>query len=166
MTCIHPPLPTLHLLGERASAVKIGRRINSQGGSAMDGTRGIGRAMFAAVLLMIGGVLGIIYGIAAISNSSFFVHNTHYLFSSLKAWGWVALILGILELLAAISIFGGGTYGRWFGIFAASLVAIDALLDLPAYPFWSLAVFALSLYIIHGLIVYEDYGPGPDPGRV
>jgi hypothetical protein len=53
--------------------------------------------MFAAVLLMIGGVLNIVYGIAAIGNSSFFVHNTHYVFASLKGWGWITLILGILE---------------------------------------------------------------------
>jgi hypothetical protein len=112
--------------------------------------------MFAAVLLMIGGVLGIVYGIAAISNSSFFVHNTHYLFSDLKTWGWVTLILGIIELVAAISLFGGGAYGRFIGIFAASLVAIDALFALPGNAFWSLAVFALSLYIIHGLIIYGE----------
>jgi uncharacterized YccA/Bax inhibitor family protein len=120
----------------------------------MDETRGVGRAMFAAVLLIVGGVLGIIYGIAAIGNSSFFTHNTHYVFSDLKTWGWITLIIGILELGAAMSLFRGGGFGIWFGIFAASLAAIDALLDIPAYPFWSLAVFALSLYIIHGLVVF------------
>jgi hypothetical protein len=122
----------------------------------MNETRGVGRAMFAAVLLMIGGILGIVYGIAAISNSAFFVHNTHYVFGSLKTWGWVALIIGILELLAALSLFGGGLFGRWVGIFAASLAAINALFDIPAEPFWSLAVFALSIYIIHGLIVFGE----------
>jgi hypothetical protein len=37
-----------------------------------------------------------------------------------------------------------------------SLAAIGALLDLPAYPFWSLAVFALSIWIIYGLLVYQE----------
>ena len=77
----------------------------------MDRVRGLGLAIFAAVLLMIGGVLNIIYGIAAIGNSSFFVHNTHYVFASLKGWGWITLILGILEVLASLSLFGGGEYG-------------------------------------------------------
>ena len=122
----------------------------------MNDMRGVGRAIFAAVFLLIGGVLNIIWGIAAIGNSKFFVHNTHYVFSNLHTWGWVTLILGILELLAGMSLFAGNAYGRWFGIIAASLVAIDSLLNIPAYPFWSLAVFALSLWIIHGLVVYGE----------
>ena len=129
----------------------------------MNEVRGSGRALFAAVLLMIGGVLNIIYGIAAISNSHFFNHttNTHYVFASLRGWGWVALILGILEILASISLFGGGAYGRFFGIAVGTLAAIDALLSIPAYPLLSIAIFALSLWIIYGLVVYgepEDVG--------
>src|ERR1700743_3205081 len=122
----------------------------------MKEVRGLGRAVFAAVLLMIGGVLNIIYGIAAIGNSHFFVANTHYVFGDLRTWGWVTLILGVRQLLASFSLFGGGAYGRWFGIIAGSLMAIAALLDIPAYPFWSLAIFALSVWIIYGLVVYGE----------
>lgn len=122
----------------------------------MDEVRGVGRAIFAAVFLMIGGVLNIIWGIAAIGNSSFFTHNTHYVFASLKGWGWITLIIGILELLASLSLLAGNAFGRWFGIFAASLAAIGALLDIPAYPFWSLAIFGLSLWVIQGLVVYGE----------
>ena len=122
----------------------------------MGEVRGVGRSMFAAILLMIGGVLNVIWGIAAISNSHFFVHNQHYVFSNLKGWGWITLILGVFELFASLSLFGGRTFGRWFAVFAASLVAIESLLSIPAYPFWSLAIFALSLWIIHGLFVLGD----------
>jgi len=119
----------------------------------MNEVRGVGRAVFAAVLLTVGGVLNIIYGIAAIGNSKFFVHDTHYVFASLKSWGWITLIIGILELAAAMSLFQGGTYGRYFAIVVGCLAAIGALLEIPGYPFWSLAVFALSLWIIHGLTI-------------
>ena len=122
----------------------------------MDNVRGLGRAIFAAVFLMIGGVLNIIWGIAAIGNSRFFVANTHYVLSDLKTWGWVTLILGILEVLASLALLAGNAFGRWFGIIAAALVAIASLLDLPAYPFWSICIFALSLWIIHGLVVYGE----------
>ena len=121
----------------------------------MDPVRGLGRSIFAATLLLIGGVLNIIYGIAAISNSHFFAHNTTYVFGSLKTFGWITLILGVIELLAAASLFGGGVFGRFFGIFAGVLVAIDALLAIPGSPFLSIAIFALALWIIHGLAIYE-----------
>ena len=90
-----------------------------------------------------------IYGIAAIGNSSFFINDTQYILSGLKTWGWVALVLGVLQLIAAFSLWGGGLYGRIIGISAAGLSAIDALLSIPAYPFWSLAIFALDIVIIH-----------------
>jgi hypothetical protein len=120
------------------------------------GVKGLGRAMFATVLLIVGGVLNIIYGISAISNSHFFTANAHYVFSNLKTWGWITLILGIMEIIAAISLVGGGIYGRWFALVAAALTAIGALLEIPAYPLWSIAIFALSLWIIHGLVLYGD----------
>ena len=120
----------------------------------MDNEGGGSAVILAGAFLMLGGVLNIIYGIAAISNSSFFTHNTHYVFSNLKTWGWVVLIIGILELFAATSLLAGKAFGRWFGIAVGSLNAISALLSIPAYPLWSLAIFALSLWIVYGLSVY------------
>ncbi len=108
--------------------------------------------VFAAFMLGIAGTLNIFWGIAAIGNSSFFVANSHYILSSLKTWGWITLILGILEWIAAGSLFSGGSFGRWFGAVAASLTAIVALLEIPAYPFWSLCVFALSIIVVYELL--------------
>ena len=122
----------------------------------MDQVRGLGRAIFAAVFLMIGGVLNVIYGIAGISQSHVFTANAHYVFGHLRTWGWVTLIIGILEILASLSLFGGGAFGRWFGIFAGALAAIAALLAIPSYPLLAIAIFALSLWIIHGLVVYGE----------
>jgi hypothetical protein len=108
--------------------------------------------IFAGILLGISGVLNVIWGIAAIAESHFFVLNTHYILSDLKTWGWITLILGVAEGIAAMSLFAGGAYGRWFGVAMAALVAIDSLLNIPAYPFWSLCVFALSVIILYQLV--------------
>jgi hypothetical protein len=107
--------------------------------------------VFAGVLLLVAGVLNIVYGLAAIGDSKFFAENVEFILSSLNTWGWIILIIGVLELIAAFSLFSGGEFGRWFGIFIASLNAIGALLSIPAYPFWSLAVFALAIIIIYKL---------------
>src|SRR5205823_11050089 len=107
--------------------------------------KGAGRAVFAAILLVIAGVLNIIYGIAAVSDAHFYTSTgTHYVFSSLHTWGWITIILGIVELTAGFSLFGGGAYGRVVGITAATIGAIGALLSVAgAYPFWLLGMFAL-----------------------
>jgi len=115
---------------------------------------GAGWVMFAGIMLLIVGVLNVIYGIAAVGDSKFFVHETQYILSGLNTWGWVTIILGALQILAAFSIWSGGGFGRWFGIFVASLSAIGALMYMPAYPFWSLAVFAIDILIIYGLAAY------------
>ncbi len=114
--------------------------------------------VFAAILLLIAGVLNVIYGIAAIGDSHFFTANAHYIISSLHTWGWVTVIIGAFELIAGFSLFSGGGFGRWVGIFAAALASISALLSIPAYPFWSLCIFALSIIILYELAKSPDRG--------
>ena len=115
---------------------------------------GSGWVLFAGIMLVTVGVLNVIYGIAAIGDSKFFVANTQFILSGLNTWGWVMLILGALQILAAFSIWSGGGYGRWFGIACAVANAIAALLSIPAYPFWSLAIFTLDILVIYGLAAY------------
>lgn len=119
--------------------------------------RGVGSAMFVGILLMIAGILNIIYGIAAVGNASFFVNDTQYVFSSLHTWGWITIILGIIELTASVSLFGGQAYGRIIGILAATIGAVGALLNVGGtHPWWSLGIFAICLVCIHGLVVLGE----------
>ncbi len=119
--------------------------------------KGVGSALFVGILLMIAGILNIIYGIAAVGNSHFYVNDTNFVFSSLHTRGWITIILGVIELTAAFSLFGGGTYGRVVGLAAATLGAIGALLDIGgAHPWWAIGVFAVCLICIHGLVVLGE----------
>ena len=73
-------------------------------GNAM---RGVGRVVFVAILLLTAGTLNIIDGIAAVSNAHFF-DGTQYAFSSLHTWGWIGIIVGIIQLTGGFSLFGSG----------------------------------------------------------
>ena len=119
-----------------------------------DYAEGGGWVLFSGIMILTVAVLNIIWGIAAIGNSSFFVQDQRYILSELNTWGWIVLIIGALQLAAAFSIWAGGTFGRWFGIAAATVNAIVALLTIPAYPFWSLAIFAVDVLVIYGLAAY------------
>ena len=112
--------------------------------------------VFAGILLAVSGVLNVIWGIAAIGDSHFFTANAHYIFSNLNTWGWITLIIGVVELFAAFSLFQGGGFGRVIGIIAAALASIASLLAIPAAPFWSICVFALSIIVIYELAKTAD----------
>jgi hypothetical protein len=119
-----------------------------------------GWVTFAAVLLLIAGTLNVIYGIAAIGDSSFFIQDARYVISDLNTWGWIIVVIGLLQVTAAGSLWRGGLFGRIMGIGAASISAIGALLSIPAYPFWSLAIFALDIVIIHQISAHGTEGRG------
>jgi hypothetical protein len=119
--------------------------------------RGAGRATFAAVLLLIAGTLNIIYGIGALSDANIFHNGQRYVFTNLNTMGWVLLVLGLLQLTGGFSLMAGNTYGRVLGVIAAGLGAIGALLSISGpNPWWSLGVFALCVYILHGILVLGD----------
>ena len=119
---------------------------------------GEGWLVYAGVLILVGAVLNIVWGIAAIGNAHFFVANAQYVFSDLNTWGWITLIIGAVLLVAALGIFGGARWAVWTGVVFLGLNAIDQLLSIPAYPFWSLAMFGLCLVGIYGLVAHGDAG--------
>ncbi len=119
--------------------------------------RGAGRVVFAATMLIILGVLNIIYGIGALDDANIFVNDTRFILSDLNALGWVLILVGLLQLTAGFSLMSGNTYGRVLGITAGSIGAISALFSVGgAFPWWSLAMFALCIYVVHGIIVFGE----------
>jgi hypothetical protein len=123
----------------------------------MDETKGAGWLLFAGIMILIAGTLNVIWGIAAIDNANFFVEDQRYIFEDLITMGWIILIIGIIQLIAAFSIWAGGEFGRWIGIIGASLSAIGALLSIPGFPLWSVSVFAIDILILYGLIAYGGH---------
>jgi hypothetical protein len=109
------------------------------------------------MLLLIAGTLNVIYGIGALDGANIFTDDKRYIFTDLNTLGWVLIVLGLLQLTGGFSLMAGNAYGRMIGITAASLGAIGALLSIGgAYPWWSLAIFALCVYVIHGIFIYGD----------
>src|SRR3954453_9311838 len=97
--------------------------------------RGVGRAAFAATLLLIAGTLNIIYGIGALDDANVFVGDKRFIFSNLHTMGWVLIILGVIQLTGGFSLWSGNTYGRVIGLVGGSFGAIGALLSIGgAYP--------------------------------
>jgi hypothetical protein len=115
---------------------------------------GYGMVLFASILLLVLGCFNLIQGIAAIANSHVFVANAHYVVGNLRAWGWITLIFGILQLLAAAGVLAGNQAARWFAVAVLALNAIDQMFFIPAYPFWALTIIAMDVIALWGLCAY------------
>ena len=117
--------------------------------------RGTGRVIFAATLLLIVGVLNIIYGIGALDDANIFTNDRRFVLDDLNTLGWVLIVLGIIQLAGGLSLMAGNTYGRFIAILGGVLGALGALFSIgDGNPWWSLAVFALCVYVVHGVIVF------------
>ena len=119
--------------------------------------RGAGRALFAATLLVIVGTLNIMYGIGALDGANIFLNDKRFILTNLNTMGWVLIVLGAIQLGGGFSLMAGNTFGRIIGLVGASLGAIGALLSIGgSYPWWSLAIFFLCIYIVHGIFIYGE----------
>jgi hypothetical protein len=119
--------------------------------------RGTGRVAFAATLLLIVGTLNIIYGIGALDNANIFANDQRYVLTDLNTLGWVLIVLGLIQLAGGLSLMAGNTFGRVIAIVGGTLGAIGALLSIGgAYPWWSLGVFFLCVYVVHGVFIFGE----------
>ena len=121
--------------------------------------RGEGWVLFAGIMLMFAGLLNAIWGIAAIDDSAYFSGEERFvIFDNLNTWVWFLLIVGVLQLIAAFSIWNGGTYGRLAGIAVASLNAMILLFTVNAFPFAAFMLFIVDMLVVYGLAVYGGGG--------
>jgi hypothetical protein len=113
----------------------------------------VGLTILAATLMMVSGLLGFFYGLAAIIKGSFFVVLPNYAFSlSAVGWGWLHLAIGAVVFVAGAALFTGHLWARIAGVVIASLAIVAYFVSLPYYPVWSVVVIALSAFIIWALL--------------
>src|SRR3954453_9590520 len=107
-----------------------------------------GLTMFAAVMLMIAGVLDLFRGIMAVAQDDIFVTTPNYVFQyDLTGWGWIHLILGVVAVVVSLGLFQAALWARVAGVAIAGLIIIANFLSLPYYPVWSVLMIAFSGFI-------------------
>lgn len=126
----------------------------SPAATAGDEPEGMGWIVFATVMLGLAALWNVFAGIAAIADAHVYVANANYVFSDLSTWGWIVMLLGIAQGIAALALMSGSELARWFGIAVAGINSIAQLMFIPAFPFWGIAMFAVDMLIIYGLAVY------------
>ena len=109
----------------------------------------IGGVTFASTIMILVGIFQAFEGLAAIINDDFFVLTQNYAFDlDTSAWGWIHLLLGIVIVLAGFALWQRKTWAAMVAIFLAMLSAIANFFFIPYYPFWSILMIALAIWVI------------------
>ncbi|HXY27141.1 MAG TPA: hypothetical protein VEH82_02575 [Acidimicrobiales bacterium] len=118
--------------------------------------RGHGWILFASIVLGVAGIMRIFDSIWAFRYHGVLPQNLEDAIfgTSLKTYGWVYLIVGILLILCAFAVISRSQIGRWVGVVAAAIAAISAVWWMPYYPIWSLTYVGLGVLVIYALIAY------------
>jgi hypothetical protein len=127
----------------------------------VEDSKTIGWRTLAAMVLGIAGIMRIFDSIWAFRYHGVLPSNFEgALFGhSLKTYGWVYLIVGIVLIVAAFGVMAGSQFSRWIGIIAGSLLAISAVWWMPFYPVWSLVYIGLGILVVYSLVAYGSRTP-------
>ena len=109
----------------------------------------VGGMTFAGAMMILAGSFQTLAGLAAIFNDEFFVVARGYTFDlDVTAWGWIHLIVGILLLTTGFALFAGRVWAAVTAVVLAMISAVTNFFFIPYYPWWSLLVIALNIWVI------------------
>lgn len=114
-----------------------------------------GWTTFAALMMIMMGFWHGMAGLVALLENEFYVVGSEYVFQfDVTTWGWVHLILGVLILLAGISLFSGAVWARTIGVILAVVSALAAFAWIPYYPIWGILIAAAAVFVIWALTAH------------
>jgi len=115
-------------------------------------TWAIGVSVFAACMMLVTGVFGILQGVVALVDDTFYVKAPNYTYEiDVTTWGWIHLVVGGLVVLVALGILVGATWARVVGIALVLIAIIDNFMFLPYYPLWSILIIAINVWVVWAL---------------
>jgi hypothetical protein len=137
-----------HKMSDEANPSRV------RGQEATSGTA-VGFILFAAIMMIMAGVFQALAGLVAIFENEFYVATRNYLFQfDATTWGWVHLVVGLIVAFAGWGLLSGRTWARVVGITVALLSALANFLFIPYYPFWSLLIITLDIFVIWAIAAH------------
>ena len=114
-----------------------------------------GGILFAGLMMIMVGIWQALEGLIAIFENEFYVATRNYLFQfDATTWGWIHLLLGLVVAFAGWSLMSGRTWARVVAIALAVLSAIANFAFIPYYPFWSILIITLDIFVIWAVAVH------------
>lgn len=116
--------------------------------------------VFAACLMIFGGLMAALEGIDAIVSKHRYLITRDYVYKfNVGGWGWFHLVLGILIVLVGVAIFTGAAWAKAVGVIVAGCNMVVNFLWLPYAPLWSIVLIGVDIFIIWALTATHKVVP-------
>jgi hypothetical protein len=115
----------------------------------------VGWLGFASFMLLFAGFFNIIEGVADRARQAVFIHSSGDVWVlNYNKWGWINIVVGILLVIASLSLLKGGMYGRVFGALVVVVSMLAAAASIPIYPIWALLILVVDALILYAIVVH------------
>ena len=115
----------------------------------------VGWLGFASFMLLFAGFFNIIEGVADRARQAVFIHSSGDVWVlNYNKWGWINIVVGVLLVIAALSLLKGGVFGRVFGSLVVVVSMLAAATSIPVYPIWSVLILVVDALILYSIVVH------------
>jgi len=117
---------------------------------------------FAAIMLFVLAGFQFTWAILEFMNATWFAANVYGSFGG-YLWMWAILdsLFAVVACYAGFDVLRGGSFGQVFGIVIAGFSAVRWFFYLPAAPWIGIAMIAVDVLVIYGLVAHSDYFGAP-----
>ncbi|MGI9641340.1 MAG: DUF7144 family membrane protein [Acidimicrobiia bacterium] len=116
-----------------------------------------GWVLFSTTIFIVIGVLNVIFGLTMLINNEWIVFGAEKVwYVDITTWGWITLLVGVLQLFVAWGVASAQTWARIVGVIFAAIALINAFFVVPYYPIWAIIVAVLTAMVIYALTVHGD----------
>ncbi len=105
---------------------------------------------FAGIFLFVVWLFNILDGFLTLWRKEYF-SNASVVFANMQTWGWIVLLVGVVQLLAGWLVLSRSSMGRWVGIAIVVISMAVSFMAIGVYPFWTLIILAADAIVLWGL---------------
>jgi hypothetical protein len=124
-------------------------------GDVRESHDGSGWVAFAGAYLLVAGGMNAIWGIVALANKSAF-RADGLVWANLNTWGWIAIVVGGLQILAGLFVLAQRFAGQWLAGVLSILGIFVSFFSLGAYPVWSVIALVANGLVLWAVTAHGD----------
>ncbi len=118
--------------------------------------QGVGWIHFAGIFFLAAAVFNAIAAISVLNRGELF-DDSKLVVSDLKTWGWIFLVVAVVQLAAGIVVLRRLRAGRVPAIIIAVIGMVAWFVAWSILPFWGLVMMVLYGVIIYALTAFREY---------